>query len=81
MYSDKGMIVCGIDHVQFLTSLVQVGPIPYGEVFGENFGYATIEEFISYMDQYALGPLFDSDSTSFKAVSYTHLTLPTIYSV
>ena len=57
-------------HVLFIIvlSLMQVGPIPYGEVFGENFGYATIEEFVSYMDQYRLSSSWKH--TSFKAPLY-----------
>ena len=38
------------------TLLNQVGSIPYGEVFGERFGYASIQEFLSYMDHYAQDP-------------------------
>ena len=38
------------------TLLNQVGSIPYGEVFGERFGYASIQEFLSYMDRYTRDP-------------------------
>ena len=36
---------------------IQVGSIPYGEVFGERYGYASIREFLSYMDRYILDPV------------------------
>ena len=49
---------------------MQVGPIPYGEIFGETFGYATIEEFVSYMDWYRLSPSTHPNHTSFKAPLY-----------
>ena len=29
-------------------------------MFGETFGYATVQEFVSYMDQYALSPAIES---------------------
>ena len=50
--------------------MIQAGPIPYGEVFGEYFGFATIEEFISYMDQYTLNPGIGSDNRTFKVPLY-----------
>lgn len=50
--------------------MVQVGPIPYGEVFGERFGYATIGEFVTYMDGYTLSPGVDSDHSTFEAPLY-----------
>lgn len=50
--------------------LMQVGPIPYGEIFGEKFGYATIEEFVSYMDEYRLSSWTEHNHTSFKTPLY-----------
>ena len=32
---------------------VLAGPIPYGEIFGEHFGVATIAEFLQYMEGYS----------------------------
>ena len=52
------------------TTNMQVGPIPYGEIFGEIFGYATIEEFVSYMDRYRLSSSTEPNHTSFKAPLY-----------
>ena len=39
-------------------------------MFGEDFGYATIEEYVSYMDQYRLSPLINSDPGTFKIPLY-----------
>lgn len=51
---------------------LQVGHIPYGEVFGERFGFATVKEFLAYMDNYALEPSIGgaAESASFKAPLY-----------
>lgn len=49
---------------------MQAGLIPYGEVFGETFGYATVKEFVSYMDQYRLRSWTEANHTSFKAPMY-----------
>ena len=54
----------------FILPLMQVGPIPYGEIFGEKFGYATIKEFVSYMDEYRLSSWIERNHTSFKAPLY-----------
>ena len=35
---------------------IQVGSIPYAEAYGERYGYASIQEFLSYMDRYILDP-------------------------
>ena len=49
----------------------QVGPIPYGEVFGERFGFATVKEFLAYMDGYAVDAAVNiADSANFKAPLY-----------
>ena len=41
------------------------GPIPYGELFGEDFGIVSVTEFLAYMDNYALNPMsFDSNYIS-----------------
>ena len=48
---------------------VLAGPIPYGEVFGEQFGMATINEFLQYMQQYNKEPI-DFSNVSFKAPLY-----------
>ena len=49
----------------------QVGAIPYGEVFGELFVYATIQEFLSYMDGFAVDATVDvADTATFKAPLY-----------
>ena len=49
-----------------------MGPIPYGEVFGELFGFATVKEFLAYMDGYSLDASVKAaaDSASFKAPLY-----------
>ena len=48
-----------------------MGSIPYGEVFGELFGYATLREFLVYMDGYAREVSLDvADSAHFKAPLY-----------
>ena len=48
-----------------------MGPIPYGEVFGERFGFATVKEFLTYMDGYAAHATIDiADSAQFKAPLY-----------
>lgn len=49
---------------------VQVGPIPYGKVFGEKFGYATIGEFVAYMDGYTLSPWSGTNHSTFQAPLY-----------
>ena len=52
----------------FFFFLIQVGYIPYGEVFGEFNGYATVGEYVDYMDRIAEGnesdnvPLYVFDS-------------------
>ena len=48
-----------------------MGSIPYGEVFGERFGYASVSEFLTYMDGYAqVASLNVADSADFKAPLY-----------
>ena len=40
------------------------GTIPYGEIFGEDFGVASVAEFLYYMEEYALNPVqFDQNSS------------------
>ena len=51
-----------------------LGTVPYGEVFGEKFGYATVGEFLQYLEQQARNPdypplyVFDGEimQTTFK---------------
>ena len=62
--------MCVFNVIKFVLPLMQVGPIPYGEIFGETFGYATIEEFVSYMDRYSLSSWTEPNHTSFKAPLY-----------
>ena len=58
--------------------LDQVGSIPYGEVFGELHGVASIAEFLSYLDHYSRdtslsylhGGMGEGDFSEFKAPLY-----------
>ena len=58
--------------------LDQVGSIPYGEVFGELHGVASIAEFLAYMDHYSRdtslsylhGGMGEGDFSEFKAPLY-----------
>ena len=40
------------------------GTIPYGEIFGEDFGVTSLAEFLYYMEEYSLNPVqFDHNSS------------------
>ena len=47
---------------------VLAGSIPYGEIFGEHFGVATIAEFLQYMEDYSKYALHHAES--FEAPLY-----------
>ena len=49
---------------------LKVGKIPYGEKFGDLFGYATLLEFVQYMDGYGLHSSLDIDAENFQAPLY-----------
>jgi len=38
-------------YLSLLGYCAQAGSIPYGEIFGEHFGFVTIEEYLLYMDK------------------------------
>lgn len=44
---------------------VLAGPIPYGEIFGERFGLATIAEFLQYMEGYSKYASHFTESVSY----------------
>lgn len=44
------------------------GSIPYGEIFGEDFGVANVAEFLLYMEEYALNPIQFEDAINDKSL-------------
>jgi hypothetical protein len=36
---------------------VLAGSIPYGQIFGERFGVASVREYLTYMDEYSFNPV------------------------
>ena len=57
-----------------------LGTVPYGEIFGETFGYATVGEFLQYLERQARNPnyppLYVFDSEVMQTVFIDQYTLP-----